>query len=132
MTAFSAALAFVVDGVPPGHRGCHPDGLADASGFAAMGCDELLVHTWDAARGLGLDFQPPSVLSQMVLRRLFPWAPEDTDPWPTLLWANGRAELTSCRDKWTGAGTARRCPNGTAYCARSDRPTDRPALTGLH
>lgn len=93
VTAFTAALAFVVEGVPPGHRGFHPQGRADASGFAAMGCDELLVHTWDAARGLGLDFQPPSALSEMVTRRLFPWAPEDTDPWPTLLWANGRAEL---------------------------------------
>jgi uncharacterized protein (TIGR03083 family) len=91
--AFSTALAQVVDGVPPGQRGWHPDGRADASGFAAMGCDELLVHTWDAGRGLGLDFRPPSALSDMVLRRLFPWAPEDTEPWPTLLWANGRVEL---------------------------------------
>src|SRR6478672_12116439 len=93
ITSFSSVLGHVVDGVDPGQRGWHPDGLADASGFAAMGCDELLVHTWDAARGLGLDFQPPSALSEMVTRRLFPWAPEDTDPWPTLLWANGRAEL---------------------------------------
>src|SRR4051812_40651176 len=37
---FTAALSFVVDGVPPGTRGWHPDGRADASGFAAMGCDE--------------------------------------------------------------------------------------------
>ena len=92
---FCAALSFVVDGVPPGTRGWHPDGRADASGFAAMGCDEVLVHTWDAGRGLGLDFHPPSALSDMVLRRLFPWAPEDTEPWPTLLWANGRIELDS-------------------------------------
>jgi len=24
---------------------------------------------------------------------MFPWAPTDTPPWPTLLWATGRAEL---------------------------------------
>ena len=93
ITACSSLLGHVVDGVPPGQRGWHPEGLADATGFSAMGCDELLVHTSDAARGLGLEFEPPEVLSQMVLRRLFPWAPRDTDTWETLLWATGRADL---------------------------------------
>jgi hypothetical protein len=58
-----------------------------------MGCDEILVHTYDAARGLGLEFEPSEVLSQGVLRRLFPWAPADADTWQALLWANGRVEL---------------------------------------
>lgn len=93
ITAFSTVLATVVDGVAPGQRGWHPDGLADATGFAAMGCDEILVHTYDAARGLGLDFEPFEVFSQPVLLRLFPWAPKDVDPWQALLWANGRVEL---------------------------------------
>jgi uncharacterized protein (TIGR03083 family) len=93
LTAFSTTLALVVDGVPPGQRGWHPDGLADATGFAAMGCDEILVHTYDAARGLGLEFEPFEVFSQPVLSRLFPWAPKDVDPWEGLLWANGRVEL---------------------------------------
>jgi uncharacterized protein (TIGR03083 family) len=93
ITAFSETLAHVVDGVPPGQRGWHPDGLADGTGFSAMGCDELLVHTHDAAVGLGLEFEPPEVFSRMVLRRIFPWAPRDTDPWETLLWANGRTAL---------------------------------------
>ncbi|MGS0687876.1 maleylpyruvate isomerase N-terminal domain-containing protein [Nakamurella sp. GG22] len=93
ITAFSAMLGYVADGVPPGHRGWHPDGLADSTGFAAMGCDEILIHTYDAALGLGLEFEPSEVLSQAVLRRLFPWAPKDTDTWQTLLWANGRREL---------------------------------------
>ena len=93
ITAVSSMLGHVVDGVAPGHRGWHPAGLADAAGFAAMGCDEILVHTADAASGLGLDFEPPVVLSQGVLRRLFPGAPRDTDTWDTLLWANGRREL---------------------------------------
>ena len=93
ITAFSSMLGYVVDGVPPGHRGWHPDGLADSTGFTAMGCDEILIHTYDAALGLGLEFEPSEVLSQAVLRRLFPWAPTDTDTWQTLLWANGRREL---------------------------------------
>jgi hypothetical protein len=86
-------LAHVIDGVPPGQRGFHPDGLSDASGFAAMACDEILVHTRDAALGLGLDYEPSEVLSGAVLRRLFPWAPRDEDPWSSLLWANGRIAL---------------------------------------
>lgn len=93
VTVFSSMLGYVVDGVPPGHRGWHADGVADSTGFAAMGCDEILVHTYDAARGLGLEFEPLEVLSRAVLRRLFPWAPRDTDTWQTLLWANGRTEL---------------------------------------
>src|SRR4029077_11060337 len=63
ITAFGSTLGHVVDGVDPGQRGWHPDGLADATGFSAMGCDEILVHTHDAAIGLGLDFEPPEVLS---------------------------------------------------------------------
>jgi hypothetical protein len=62
------------------------------SGFAAMACDELLVHTDDAARGLGVPFTPPDGLVLATLTRLFPWAP-GTDPWPALLWCNGRVAL---------------------------------------
>ena len=49
--SFATVLARVLDGAGPQARGWHPYGLADASGFAAMACDELLVHTGDAARG---------------------------------------------------------------------------------
>ncbi len=56
---YASILIDVVEAVPANQRGFHPQGLADPSGFAAMGCDELLVHTWDAARGLGMDFFPP-------------------------------------------------------------------------
>jgi hypothetical protein len=83
----------VVDATPPGTRGWHPFGLADASGFAAMACDELLVHSDDAARGLGVPFAPPDELAEATLRRLFPWAPDGVEPWPGLRWANGRADL---------------------------------------
>lgn len=93
LTVFGAVLGHVVDGVTPGQRGFHPDGPADSTGFAAMACDEILVHTSDAARGLRLDYVPSEVLSGGVLRRLFPWAPQDEDTWESLLWANGRIAL---------------------------------------
>ncbi len=91
--AIASVLAHVVDGVTPGQRGFHPDGLADSTGFAAMACDEILVHTRDAALGLGLDYEPSQVLTGAILRRLFPWAPEGADTWQALLWANGRVAL---------------------------------------
>jgi uncharacterized protein (TIGR03083 family) len=93
LSTFSTVLAHVVDGTPPEARAWHPHGLADASGFAAMACDEMLVHTADAGRGFGRDFVPAQKLGDATLRRLFPWAPTGTDPWTTLLWANGRADL---------------------------------------
>jgi uncharacterized protein (TIGR03083 family) len=89
----AAILAAVVRGVPPGARGFHPAGRADGSGFVAMGCTEMLVHANDIARGLGLALAPPPDLAARVLGRLFPWAPQDADPWATLLWACGRAPL---------------------------------------
>ena len=61
-----------VGAAPPETRGFHPVGAADPSGFAAMACDELLVHTDDAARGLGLPFSPDRGLAGRVLGRLFP------------------------------------------------------------
>jgi uncharacterized protein (TIGR03083 family) len=82
-----------VDAAPDEIRGFHPDGAADPSGFAAMACDELLVHTDDAARGLGLEFSPDRGLARRVLSRLFPWHDPGDDPWRTLLWANDRVDL---------------------------------------
>lgn len=90
----AAVLGAVVDGLPPTTRGFHPFGAADPAGFAAMGCDEILIHTDDAARGLGLDFEPPAELCERVLGRLFPWAPAGVGtPWERLRWANGRIAL---------------------------------------
>lgn len=86
-------LATVVAAAPAGARGFHPFGQADASGFAAMGCDEIIVHTHDIATGLGLDFEPPHDLAGRVLARLFPWAEGPEDPWTLLQWANGRIAL---------------------------------------
>jgi hypothetical protein len=93
MTAAAATLAAVVRAGPPGVRAYHNHGMADASGFLAMACDETLIHGWDAVRGLGEEFSPPAELAERVLCRLFPWTPINESPWPTLLWANGRTEL---------------------------------------
>jgi uncharacterized protein (TIGR03083 family) len=63
IASFATVLARVIDASPPGARGWHPFGLADASGFAAMACDEVLVHSYDAARGLEVPFTPPAALA---------------------------------------------------------------------
>lgn len=93
LAAYAAVAAAVIDATPSTVRGFHPMGRADPSGFAAMACDEMLIHTDDAARGLGLGFTPPRALADAVLRRLFPWAPAGGDPWELLRWANGRVAL---------------------------------------
>jgi hypothetical protein len=67
--------------------------MADVSGWIGMGCVEVLVHTDDIARGLGLPYRPPANLSARILARLFPWAPSDIDSWDSLRWAAGRAAL---------------------------------------
>jgi hypothetical protein len=69
--------------------------MADGEGFIAIGCNEMLVHADDLARGFGLPWQPPSGLCQRILARLFPWAPAGEGAWSTLRWANGRTALPS-------------------------------------
>lgn len=91
--SFGIVLARVLDAADPADRGWHPLGLPDASGFAGSACDEILVHTADAAAGLGLECAPSTGLIEAILNRMFPGAPTDTDPWQTLLWANGRVDL---------------------------------------
>lgn len=92
--AMAAVLAEVARAAPSSVRAFHPAGRADPSGFLAMGIDELLVHTHDITTGLGTDFDPGPHLPRIVLDRLFPWWPSgDADPWPALLWANGRIPL---------------------------------------
>lgn len=101
----------------------------EVAGLVAV--DEVLVHGWDVACRFGLEFAPPGDLCATVLRRIFPWAPDEQvaiRPWPTLLWVNGRTALgdrpvlTSwgwwCRplDEWDGRvvptwdGNLRACP----------------------
>lgn len=101
LRAYADIVAAVIDASPATARGFHPMGAADASGFAAMACDEMLVHTDDAARGLGLPFDPPAELAASVLRRLFPWVTTTEGSWAALRWANGRIALGD-RDRLTG------------------------------
>jgi hypothetical protein len=67
-------------------------GLTDPSGFAALGVNETLMHTFDITSGLGIDWHPPEGLCRAVLARLFPDAPGG-DPVRVLLCSTGRADL---------------------------------------
>ncbi|MCP3879971.1 MAG: hypothetical protein GY701_16500 [Sulfitobacter sp.] len=93
ISAYGRVVAAVIEASPVEARGFHPMGAADRTGFAAMACDELLIHTDDAARGLGLRFRPDDDLAAAVLARLFPWVRGNENPWSLLRWANGRIEL---------------------------------------
>jgi uncharacterized protein (TIGR03083 family) len=93
LRASAAVLRRLADAAGPDVRGCHVAGMADASGFGAMGCDEILIHGHDIAAGFGIPFAPDPELCARVITRLFPWAEPGEDPWATLLWCNGRAPL---------------------------------------
>jgi len=95
-------LAAAVAGAPEESRGFHPYGQADPSGFAAMACDEMLIHSHDIARAYDVDFEPPAELADRVVKRLFPWIAGDQDPWTLLQFANGRIALAGepRREKW--------------------------------
>ncbi|MGW6268119.1 GNAT family N-acetyltransferase [Streptomyces sp. NPDC055060] len=100
-------LSAVVRTTPPDVRAYHPypSGSADAEGFAAMGVTELLLHTDDITRALGVAARPPAALCEAVLARLFPQVQPARTPaeqWETLLWATGRGVLPgrARRDGW--------------------------------
>jgi len=108
--AGAGILAATVRTSSPRVRAFHPTGTAEPAGFAAMGCVELLAHGHDVAEGLGLTLDPPAEVCAHALERLFPqvWAaPVADDPWLTLLWATGRAELPGHprRTEWRWQGT---------------------------
>ncbi len=109
LEASGALLVAMVRTTPPRVRAHHVFGVSDPGGFAAMGTVETLVHTHDLAEGLQLAWNPPADVCARVLARLFPDVPEDTDPWRTLLWATGRAELPGRprRTAWRWYGSVR-------------------------
>jgi len=86
------ALANVARATPEGVLAYHATGMTDAEGYLAMGCGEVLMHTWDACRGLGDEFVGPDGLSSAILARTFPWVEVGESPWQTLLWAFGRVQ----------------------------------------
>jgi len=110
-----AMLAAMVGAVPTDRRSFHAYGPSDASGFTVMGVVEVLVHMHDIATALGLPWSPPADLCTGALCRLFPAVPIG-DPWPTLLWATGRAELPGRprRTSWTWDGAPRLADTGPA------------------
>jgi uncharacterized protein (TIGR03083 family) len=67
-------------------------GPTDSTGFAAMGIGELLVHAYDIAHGLGIDWRPPRELAEVVVSRLID-TPYTDEPTSLLLWATGRTDL---------------------------------------
>lgn len=89
-----SVLAAVIRDAPPEARSWHNSGMTDPTGYCAMACDELLVHTWDIGRGLGEPFELPGTVCARIVPRLFPmWSPIDADPCDALLWCNGRIAL---------------------------------------
>jgi hypothetical protein len=109
LEASGALLTAMVATSSPGTRAHHVFGVSDPEGFAAMGVVEALVHTYDVAAGLEIDWTPAADLCDRVLYRLFPTAPVDTNRWHTLLWATGRGDLPGRArlDSWRWDGTPR-------------------------
>ncbi|MBA2754873.1 MAG: hypothetical protein H0U40_10505 [Chloroflexia bacterium] len=124
--ATAAVLSGVARAAAPGARGFHPSGMADAAGFVAMGATELLVHTRDILSGLGRPFRPANEHLNLVLARIFPWAPADEpDRWAVFLYECGRAPLgdrprrdpnwywhSAPLDEWDGTVKRRTRPPG--------------------
>ena len=100
-------LGSVVDTSPADARAWHW-GPTDASGFAAMGIGELLVHTYDITRGLRHDWRPPGDLAGTVVSRLRRGAPAIDDASALLLWSTGRIDIPGLDhvDDWLWRGAA--------------------------
>ncbi|MER7398282.1 hypothetical protein ABT381_22560 [Streptomyces sp. NPDC000151] len=109
LEASGALLAAIVRTTPPEKRAFHVYGVSDATGFAAMGVVETLVHTHDIAESLGLPWTPPDGLCDRTLARIFPDAPPVTDRWSALLWCTGRIALPGHprRTSWQWDGRPR-------------------------
>lgn len=88
----AASLVFVASHVDDATRGYHAWGMSDRSASLARGAEEVLVHGWDVAQGLGLAFDPPAEVCAAVVARRYPWAGDAADPWATLLVASGRTD----------------------------------------
>jgi uncharacterized protein (TIGR03083 family) len=88
--ACAAALAGVAATAPKDVFGFHVSGMRNAAQFLAMGCEELLVHTYDVTCGLGLPYEPPEDLCRLVIEYMYPGQQEQRPVWPFLVWLSGR------------------------------------------
>lgn len=108
LDAAGGVLSAVVATVPASRRGFHPDGISDASGFAAMGIAEAVLHGYDilATRADSGEvntggYAPDGAVVARVLDRIFPDVTRTADPWNDLLRATGRhAESTTTDWRW--------------------------------
>jgi hypothetical protein len=67
--------------------------MRNAEQFVAMACEELLVHTYDVACGLGLRYEPPEGLCRLVIEHCYPGEAIINRPvWPFLVWLSGRLD----------------------------------------
>jgi hypothetical protein len=101
LASCGALLASMARTAPAARRAHHVFGATTPAGFALMGAVETLVHTDDLAAGRHLAWTPPEEACATVLAALFPAVPRTAAPWPTLLWATGRAPLPG-RPRRTG------------------------------
>ncbi len=88
--ACAAALAGVAAAAPAEALGFHISGMRNAEQFLAMACEELIVHTYDVTRGLGLPYEPPEELCGLVIEYMYPGQEERRPVWPYLVWLSGR------------------------------------------
>ncbi len=109
LDACGGFLSGVARDADPGRRGWHPWGVSDPDGFAAMGTVEVLLHVHDVAGPLALAWEPDPSVVRGVLDRLFPDAPPDGAPWPTLLRLTGR-DPSAPVDGWRWDASVRRSP----------------------
>jgi hypothetical protein len=98
LDASARMLELVCAGSPPPVRAFHPSGYADADGFRAMACSEILTHTDDILQGFDTleGWRPPDDLCERILARVFPWAPDAAacpNRWQAVRWACGRTSL---------------------------------------
>jgi hypothetical protein len=101
--AWAEVLARTLEAASPDDRGWHPFGNPDATGYAAMGCAEALVHGADIAGALQLSWSPAAEIAAAVLDRLFPDVEPTGDAMADLVWATGRADPAGGRprrDSW--------------------------------
>lgn len=113
ISSLGRSLGHVADATPPDVRAFHASGLFDREGYVALGCLEALIHGWDVAVGLELDFGPPNELVRPVVARLMPWL-EPT--WEALI-SNTRLENKD--DSWRILSTPIAEWDGTIPSAKS-------------